>query len=100
MVYAESLTLATTWTGIITALGVLLTALATVVAAYTNYKATNKVDTKVVHVRNDVKEVHKIVNQQRTDMLNELALLRLALVRAEGKLDAELNVPRNLKMTE
>lgn len=61
---------ATTIVGIITAAGTMLTALALVITALTDRRRSRRLEGKV-----DV--VHKIVNQQHTDMANyQRALIR------------------------
>lgn len=63
---------ASTWAPIIAAVGTLLTAIALVITAWTNSRNTRRVECKV-------EEVHKIVNQQHTDMKNYQAALIRAL---------------------
>ena len=55
------------WAAVLTAASVLLTAF---VAGF-------------IAIRREIKSVHKIVNQQRTDMLNEIKALK-RMIRREG----------------
>lgn len=68
-----------TWAGIIAAIGTMLTAVALVITAWTNHRNTRRVECKVEEVQKTGQEVHKIVNQERTDRLNYQAALIRAL---------------------
>ena len=58
------------------AIGVLITTVSTAIVTLRRVQETKEV------LQNDVKEVHKIVNQQRTDMLNYQEKLVASLVAA------------------
>lgn len=68
-----------TLAGIITAIGTLLTAVALVITAWTTNRNTKRVECKVDEVQKTNQEVHKIVNQQHTDLKNYQAALIRAL---------------------
>jgi len=75
----------TTITGIITAFASVLTALGLVITAYAGLQRSRKVETKI-----DI--VHKIVNQQRTDMGNYQRALIRALVQHGIEVPADQSI--------
>jgi len=77
----------TTITGIITAFASALTAFGLVVTALAGYRRSKTVEGKV-------DQVHKIVNQQRTDMGNYQRALIRALVQHGIDVPADQSIPQ------
>ncbi len=71
-----------TWAGVITAIGVFLTAIVGVIGAISNWRATSRVDNRVSNVEIGVHEVHDVVNSRLTALLERQEKLISALERA------------------
>lgn len=84
-----ALEFATTVVGIITAAGTLLTAVALVITAIAALRRVGKVEKAV-------NEVHVIVNQQRTDLLNYQRALVRALQTAGVDIPVDQSEPSDL----
>jgi ABC-type transporter MlaC component len=66
---------------VITAVGTFVTAIAVLIGALANYRATHK-------VKDNVAQVHTIVNQQRTDMQNVIAYQKHLIDQLQAERDA------------
>lgn len=86
---ADGVPFATTITGVITAFGTLLTATALVITALAALNRSRRTEKKI-------DAVHKIVNQQRTDMQRYQA----ALVAALKKAGVEVPVDQSILLSE
>lgn len=87
-----------TWAGVITAVGVFITALVGVAGAITNWVATNRarqatdaVDARVAKVEKTGQETHVIVNQQRTDMVELIAYQKQVIDQLRAERDEKEN---------
>jgi len=77
---------ASTLAGVITACGTMFTAVALIITAVAGLVRSRKVEAKV-------DDVHKIVNQQRTDMQNYNRALINALQRHDIEVPADQSLP-------
>jgi len=64
-----------TWAGVITAIGVFMTALVGVVGAVSNWRATTRAVDKVRAVEIGVERVHQVVNSRLTALLDRQEVL-------------------------
>jgi hypothetical protein len=81
--------IATTFVGIITAVGTVLTALALVITALTERRRSKRLEAKVDHAVKTGDENHVMLNQQRTDMERWIRVLERTVT--EGGLTMPIN---------